>query len=288
MQPDFLIAGATRGGTSTLHAALSRHPHIYMPPEKELQFFYRDRLYQKGFDFYCRNFKSAKAGQMIGEASPPYMEKGMHLGPDNKHVWDEGDDCPARIARHLPDAKIILSLRDPVSRAYSIYWKQVWQGREDKSFNDVIAEELSGERTPQETSVTLLYRNHYKIHLENWLRHFPQEQILLLVFEEWIKSPATAIRQVEDFLGLEHAGMTDTDVQAKNEGRGVKHPLLKPLTKIAGVFPPLHALTRRFLTNQGYPKLSDEEKAKLAGHFVEDRAYIEEWLGRPLPWVKAE
>ena len=70
--PDFIIIGAAKAGTTSLYAMLDRHPDIFMPRQKEPEFFARDDLYAQGLDSYAENFAGAEPGQVVGEASTLY------------------------------------------------------------------------------------------------------------------------------------------------------------------------------------------------------------------------
>ncbi len=100
-KPDFLIIGTQRGGTTSLFSLLSAHPGIFMPEEKEVHYF--DLNYEKGIDWYTAKFPAHPRETKVisGEASPYYLY--------HPHV-------PARVAKDLPEVKLIALLRDPVNR----------------------------------------------------------------------------------------------------------------------------------------------------------------------------
>ena len=123
--PDFLVAGVPKAGTTALHAALSRHPDLYLSPVKEPKFFlsdgppptkggpgdaltYREHIWQR--DRYEALFEAAPAGALRGESTPLYL-------------YDPA--AMARIAKSIPDVKLIVVLRDPVERAHS-NWTHLW------------------------------------------------------------------------------------------------------------------------------------------------------------------
>jgi hypothetical protein len=282
-KPDFIIAGATRSGTSTLHHALSKSPHIFMPSQKELHFFYKDGDYEQGKAFYAEYFDGASNDVICGEASPTYLTKGYTLDASGAHQWQPEDDSAVRLKETYPDMKIVLSLRHPAKRVHSFFWRVVWQGHEHAiSLEQAIEAELMGERKPEETPLCPLYLSHYKTHLEHWFQHFPKENILILIMEEWTKDPAGAIAKIEEFVGAKPSGLVNEDIQATNQGRRVAHPFLEPLTRIAPKSKIMRKLTRKFLTKQGYEPLSDETLEKLAKVFSEDIDYLEGVLGRKI------
>jgi len=125
--PDFLIVGAPRSGTTTLYNCLSQHRYIYMPPEKEPTFFlawgeapfYKDPRYRREashivheVDEYLRLFRAARDSDVIGEASALYLYGHRTVIPNIKKMYG------GKFSR----VKIIISLRNPVDRAWSHYW----------------------------------------------------------------------------------------------------------------------------------------------------------------------
>ena len=133
--PDFLIVGVMKGGTTSLFRYLVRHPQVLPPFRKEIKYF--DCNYINGQNWYQAHFPLKKkfvgGSKLTGEATPYYI---FH------------PQAPMRIAEALPEAKIIILLRNPIDRAYSHYQHMVRVGREPLSFEEAIAaepERLAGE-----------------------------------------------------------------------------------------------------------------------------------------------
>ena len=105
--PTFVIIGAMKGGTTTLHAVLRTHPEIFMSREKELDFFAEARNLRRGEAWYRRQFRTDRP--IRGESSPIYA------------AWPAHDGVPERMHDLLPDARIVYCVRDPVERAMSHY-----------------------------------------------------------------------------------------------------------------------------------------------------------------------
>jgi Sulfotransferase domain len=207
--PDFLIIGVAKGGTTSLCAYLNEHPFVAPAARKEVHFF--DYQYSLGEHWYRGNFPSERERDafarehgrpfLTGEASPSYIS----------HRW-----APERIARMLPDAKLLVALRDPVDRAYSHFQMS---RREDKepieSFEEaVLAEEerLRPELARAEADPTAyvgrlgawsyLLRSRYAEQLERWFELFPREQFQFVKSEALAKEPAETLAVVYEFLGL--------------------------------------------------------------------------------------
>lgn len=117
--PLFIVAGTQKSGTTALAAYLSLHPNITMSKKKELHFFDKNNNYQQGMVHYLEEFIHTENTMMYGEATPFYLASRQAC---------------ARIAKHLPDAKLIILLREPVQRAYSEYQMKKRRVEEQEHF----------------------------------------------------------------------------------------------------------------------------------------------------------
>jgi hypothetical protein len=279
---NFLIVGASRSGTSTLHHILRNSTYVYMPENKELQFFNDDRRFNLGQEWYEKQIGKFNKNIISGEASPPYFHRGILLDCKGQHRWSEEDDAPARAASMLPDAKIIISLRNPVERAQSQFWKNVWQGREKaKNFDQAVAEELAGKRSPQQTPLCWLYKNAYSMHVSRWLELFGHDRVLLLVFEEWTREPDKSMQQLEQFLDLP-TGCLPREVKAvdhRNSGRRLL-PGMRLVSRLGRRVSLVRSFIRRFGTRSGYPKVSPQTTQSLQEYFRRDVEHLEQITGR--------
>ena len=143
--PNFFLVGAPKAGTTSLYSYLGHHPRIYTSPVKEPHFFadeirrenFDPRVFPGGivtcWDDYCRLFDQAGDESALGEASVCYL-------------WSP--TAPERIAARVPDARILIMLRDPAERAFSQYLHGVSGGVIRWSFREHIERNL-GHRTGQ-------------------------------------------------------------------------------------------------------------------------------------------
>jgi hypothetical protein len=200
-RPDYIIAGAGKCGTTTLHAYLCGHPSVREPLGKEIHYF--DHNYGLGEEWYRAHFPFAPSNRawMTGEATPYYLSHPLAAG---------------RIAADLPEVKVVVLLRDPVERAYSQYqMARNEYGCEDLSFEAALAVEeqrLRGERQRLEREPS--YRSHahlfysykergrYAEQLEVWFESLGRDQILVLRSEEFFADPGGRFSHLLDFLGL--------------------------------------------------------------------------------------
>jgi hypothetical protein len=243
--PDFLILGAQKAGTTALYAYLRWHPQITGPSFKEVSFF--DRHYARGERWY-RAHLPIRRGGIVGEASPSYLFHPL---------------APERVARMLPDARLIALLREPVGRAFSHYQHEVALGRESLSFEEAIAREnerMQGEvqrmlRDPAYFSYawwnyTYAARGRYAEQLERWYAAFPREQLLFLLTDDLAADTPGTYARVLEFLGVEqHA---------------------------------LESFPRIF--EREYGDMQPATRAALGQEFAEPNRRLAELLGRDLPW----
>ena len=128
MLPNFIVIGSQKAGTTSLYEVFRGHPQIFMPEKKELNFFFQESEFARGQSYYEEYFAATSAGAIaVGEASPGYI---CH------------PDVPARIHAMVPDARLIVTLRNPIERAYSQYWDNRRRLAEPLTFEEVMATAL--------------------------------------------------------------------------------------------------------------------------------------------------
>jgi hypothetical protein len=217
--PDFLVIGAKRGGSTSFYYDLLQHPHLCplfprpdrLPkaePTKGIHFF--DQNYDRGERWYrahlpsrfVRRRMAERVGSpvLVGEASPYYLFHPL---------------AAQRAAALVPDAKIIAVLRDPAQRAYS-HWKERRRShREDLDFEGALAAEAErlGDAEHRLASGAIQYsyaheqqsyaqQSEYAPALARWYAHFPRERILILASEDYYADPENALGRAQEFLGL--------------------------------------------------------------------------------------
>lgn len=157
-----------------------------MSPVKEINFFSRDDLYRKGLGWYEDHFVGWEGQRAVGEASPGYI-----VAPR----------APERIQLCLNPIKLVLTVRNPVDRAYSQYWHSRRNLGEHRSFATVVKEES---RTDWQRGLRgYISRGVYVQYVERYLRFFSQEQLLLLVFEDLILDPQQFYNRLFTYLGIQ-------------------------------------------------------------------------------------
>ena len=207
--PDFVIIGAQKAGTTTLYNSLKRHPGIAPASHKELFFF--DLQYHRGPMWYRAHFpyrpsrwpvmtRGRSQRLLSGESTPNYL---FH------------PHAPGRMAAVIPQAKLLVLLRNPVDRAYSHYQHQVRAGRETLSFEDAVEQEpvrLHGELEKMQADArydsaarhrySYLARGVYVEQLQRWERAFSRQHMLIVNSEAFYADPASTLQRVTAWLGL--------------------------------------------------------------------------------------
>lgn len=192
--PDFIIGGAPKCGTTSLHFILGQHPDIGLPDNEILYHDADDPVVHPDFlkceddgvswydpesqiarDWYRTRFTPFEDRNFTGEDSPTYLFS---------------DVAAERIKRHLPDARLIFLLRHPVKRAYSQYWHLVKSGRAVVSFEQALSDHPS-----------IILGSSYARHLERYFDLFGRERVFVQLFEDFIQSPQTAVDRVLAHIG---------------------------------------------------------------------------------------
>lgn len=194
--PDFIIGGAPKCGTTSLHFILNQHPDIGIPDTEIHYFDADDPITHNDFfhhhrgelvrysptpgsaharDWYANRFEPFKDRPFIGEDSTTYIFS---------------DVAAARIAQMLPDVKLIFMLRHPVKRAWSQYWHMVNSARTSLSFEAALT------RFPN-----LLLGSTYTPNLLRFDEFFPKQQIKIVLFEDFVADQQSVLNEVTAFLG---------------------------------------------------------------------------------------
>ena len=211
MLPNFIILGSQKAGTTSLHRVLKQHPEIFMPEKKELNFFFHDSEYAKGEAYYQAFFAPAlSTAKAIGEASPGYI---CH------------PQAPERIHRLVPEAKLIVTVRNPIDRAYSQYWDNRRSLSESMTFPEAI--ETTLEATYQPGKLGYFSRGTYLQYIHRYLALFPENSLLVLCFEELRNHPQKFYRRCFKFLGVDPDFICPEMAQAANPAEIWNNPLYR-------------------------------------------------------------
>lgn len=307
---DFMIIGAAKSGTSSLWALLRDHPDIWMPMPKELPFF-NGPDHARGWDeFARRHLKEAPPGTKIGKATPVYMAGVPREGATRD---DPEREIPERIARQLPDIKLIAILRDPVERALSHYSMARKVGAETRDPETALDELLRPEvleaarREPRGLQGYLVLGEYGRV-LRGYLDVFDASQLLTLSTAELADDPKSVLDSVWSFLGVDHHEPADLNkrymVSADLTRRhrflpgliDPRRPGVRAVRKAVRSLPPsirdplrqrVSRAVARTIVSGGDPgrkepparELSPELRRRLVAHYEPDSAALEEMFG---------
>jgi hypothetical protein len=290
--PDFIVIGAMKSGSTTLWGLLGRHPQIFMCEPKEPQFFSRDERFERGMDAYRALFAGAGADQIAGEASTCYSR------------WPHYGDVAGRIARALPDVKLVYQLRHPVDRAYSHY-RHLMEERAARGSQPVISFAAALDEIPE-----IIDASRYRMQLAQYLAHFARERIHVLTLDDLRANPASTWRALQRFLGVgELAGEAAIPVDnpsgtkiARGEMRRlIRHVRALPAWAAVKRLIPRNArhgvrawllrpdVARRFQRSrmrehqEDVSALDADTRHALLSRLEDSTRELEEWFERPLP-----
>lgn len=301
MLPNFLIIGAAKAGTTSLYHYLRQHPQIYMSPHKEPRFFalegrpigFNGPGDMTRFTFvtersrYEALFDGVGTERAIGEASPWYL-----------YV----EQSPERIKHHIPHARLIAVLRDPVERAYSNFLHARNEGLEPLD-DFAAAMDAESERIAQNWS----YRWHYKqkgfysSQLKRYLNTFPKDNMRFYLFEDLKQGPADLLADICGFLDVDDTFAWETgrqfNVSSTPKSRVVADLLQRSSRRLSPVLAgagPVRTLARSMkdrvagLNAERAPALRPEIRARFIEEYREDVLRLQDLLARDLSaWLYA-
>jgi hypothetical protein len=269
----FVCAGPQRTGSTWLHERLRPHPALAFPKDVK-ETFYFDRHFAKGPAWYAWHFRDAAPGALAGEIAPTYFDDAAAV---------------ARLRAHSPDARVVLTLREPLGRALSLFHHHLRKGRVPGAFAEAVG------RIPQIETAGL-----YAEHVPRWLDAFGPERVLVLPLDDLAADPAGALVRVCAFLGVPPVEVTREVSYRVNEASAPRFPWLaaaaaRAVTALRGRR--FHALVeagkklglKRVYSGgtQPLPALPDAERARLSALYAPHVGYVEGLLGRPLPAWRA-
>ncbi|ADO71923.1 sulfotransferase domain-containing protein [Stigmatella aurantiaca] len=284
LHPSFILIGPPKSGSTSLWYSLSAHPGVAVREHihcKEPSFFWRDDLYARGIAFYLRNFpEDDGSGRVTFECTQNYFSS---------------PDACRRIHEAYPDMKLIVVLREPVARAYSLYThlhmdalilrklrqdpgegerilarhpelldggylpdpKDERYHGEPASFEELVEEYLSG-RCSRHWALDYLGMSEYIRHIERWTSFFNRQQMLFVCAEELFSHYQAVLRPIQEFAGLPPSVLP---YRRDNQGE------LRAMAAGVPYVPPKDSLVK-----------------KLREHFAPLNRELFAFLGRTYPW----
>jgi len=283
--PNFFIVGAAKAGTTTLYEYLKETDGVYMSPVKEARFFHHPDISHKILQNvisdekkYLKLFNKVTDEKAIGEASPSYL-----LDPESPEI----------IHKKIPNAKIIIMLRDPVQRAFSQYLMKKTNGVEQRTFHQVIEDYMSDYENGRDHWDRTIYAGLYTKNVKKYTDIFGLQNVKIIMFEEFVKDTPKYVKEVLDFLEVDSELPLNVGkvYNAYGEPRGkIADRMLanKLIWKIGVKIIPRtfrQGLRKKiFLKNKKKPKLPEEDGRVLQKFYKDDVNSLEKLLDRKLPW----
>ena len=277
---DFIGIGAPKSGTTWIYESLRKHSQICMSRPKGTHYFNRPDYKQKA-DSYLSCFRHCKSWQIKGEFTPTYFLE--------EKIWE-------RIKEYNPEVKLIACLRNPIERAHSQYLHATSVGAKSwKSFEEAI----------RDSSGKLLVPGFYYKYLKKFFDNFPEENILILIYEDIKDEPVKFIQKIYEFLKVDSNFSPDVSkrvspakfkltklgkVLHKNLGRPLGKTewgrKIKSLPRVKKTF---YKFTNFYISNINSPQkpsIKKETRDYLRKVYKEDIENLENLINRDLSFWK--
>lgn len=287
---NFFVVGGQKCGTTSLYHYLSRHPQIFLPIQKETEFFYRDDYYSMGIKWYMQTyFAKSKAGQILGEVCPQYMFS---------------NNTPELIHKEIPHSKIIMLLRDPVDRAFSHYRMSHRRNRENRSFSKVISDDITASKNgnpPNNPDKGYLHFGEYGRIYSQYLNFFPAHAISVVFSDDLLNNRLETLNNILVFLGVDPMLFKSHMLNEYNVGGTRRFSKINAKLRSSEL---LKKLLRIVLGESRYSQLwywyeteftvkqnrsnnmAQIDEELLTSYFSPDIKKLEFFLGKTVPWER--
>jgi len=281
--PNFFIAGAPKAGTTSLYYYLAQHPEIFMSRVKEPDFFHSPEFRKTIFsqkisseEDYLKLFNNVKNEKIVGEASGLYL-----LDPKS----------PILIHQKIPDAYILISLRDPVESVFSIYWMRKRSGDSKFTFSAEIEKKMKRESGTDFNyiDIPIYYEN-----VRRYLDIFKKNHVKVIIFEEFVEDTKNTIKDISNFLGIEKD--YEFKQEQHNPFRIQRNSLTHSIMKTIG----RKMFVQKYISNEirelvadtflykkaEKPKMDEQTKRKLIEFYQDDVKKVQTLFEKKAPLAK--
>jgi len=288
---DLVIIGAQKSFTTSLKTYLGEHPSVITHPQQELAYFTDDKEYKMGYQralaHYYKNIDYNAHKKMVAKSAFLYISE-----RSIKRLYD-----------HNPNCKLVLSLRNPVDRAYSAYLMECNYADMEFPFNEIksVVEKADDSYWPFKLFIDA---GNYAKHLQSIYKYFPKDQVKVVLCEEIKEDAIKVCKDIFEWLGVDDTFVPDIKVYNPTMKRGSKlyaklaHVLLKQspiLRKSAGLIMPSYYnykignfIRRANKTKQRYEPMDAITRGYLLGYYRESNKELEEMIGKKVTvlWSK--
>jgi len=266
--------GPQRTGSTWLYECLLRRPELCFPRGvKETHFL--DEQFARGWAWYEAHFAHRRPGQRGMEITATYFD--VRAAAERLYV-------------HAPDCRVVVTLRDPAERTFSLWLHERKKGRVRGGFAEALREQ------PR-----LLDASRYRAHLAQWRVLFGADRVLVILLEDIAAAPAETLGRVHAFLDLPATPTPAVAFERVNRATLPAHPALARLATVGAarlrgrrLYGPIElakrlGLKRVYAGAGAVPVLDAETRRALVAELEPDIAYVERLLDRPLPaWRRTE
>ncbi|MFN2611913.1 MAG: sulfotransferase [Solirubrobacterales bacterium] len=274
--PNLIIIGGLKCGTTSIHHYLGLHPEIQMSKPKELNFFCEEQTWDLGLDWYRGRFDERFA--VRGESSPHYTNRPRFTG------------VAERIREHVPDAKLLYMVRDPISRMLS-HWRHATGAGYEARTGQM-------ERLLADPSSAYVQRSQYWMQLQPYLERFDPTQIEVITQEELQDDREATMRKAFSFAGVDPTFTSeqfDREWEKSTAKESERYQFMEKLVKVPGFrsfdrnfdrLPErMRWMVEKVVHDPGKPsapkpELSDAAEQKITGCFTQDVAGLKRFTGR--------
>lgn len=281
--PDFFMVGASRSGTTTLADLLRQHPRIKMPYKEPA--FLSDLGNPRFPDLasYLAIYADCAADAVVVDASTAYLPS---------------EESARRIHALNPSARIGMTLRNPVDRAYSLYWAKVRSLQDPLSFEDALAAEADRIRDGHTFGWHYATSGLYTDQVQRYLDVFGRERVRIHLFDDYVRDPLRVARDLFSFLGLDH-DLPIQESRLRNHSGPARSRVVGRI--LSGPFPGRRLIKRvvrsslqpvkrhlHELNSRRAPAIEPATRARLIEWFGPDIERLEQLIGRDLSAWRGE
>jgi hypothetical protein len=275
MKPNFLVIGAMKCATARLCDVFAAHPQMFVCTPKEPEFFCDDAVFARGWDWYESLFADARGKIAVGEGSTGYTKQ-MRF-----------PQAAERVAKYLPEAKLIYIARHPLKRIESHWLLRTAAGFDALPFGEAL------KKWPHIVDTSLYWKQ-----INRYRDFYPDENLLLLFCEDFVSNPHDIIKRAYRFLGVNPELATADPAQPKHvrgdaRGDGAVIRLIQKLPGASALRNLAPKRGRKVTTKlrkppPNRPEWPPELRREVIQQLADDTAEFLKFCGKPSDYWKLE
>jgi len=281
--PNFFIVGAAKAGTTSLYEYLSKVPEIYMSPIKEPTYFSANmedppQIPVREKQEYLDLFHNVVDEKILGEATAVYINE---------------PEASKLIHKVSPNARILISLRDPVERANSHYFN-LKRSRiiKSESFHQVLEKFMNNKKVRPRIN-RIFSEGQYYEKIKRYLDIFGKDQVKIIFFEDLVNNTLTTMNEIVKYLGLNFV-FENSDFEIHNPYLKSKNEFITNILRDHEQFKKIlqkiipsstrEKINKAMIVYEEKPKMDEKDRKTLIKFYTEDVKKVKKLLGKDLPW----